>query len=115
MPYTPNTCHAGICAIVPDGAGGCCSSIAIAGLKIPTLASTTAWAARSKPAKMSSPGCGARVHEEAGIECDTLMLRGTIKPGPASASRVRTGSGFIFRIDSWHGEPLTENAEGVLV
>ena len=37
------------------------------------------------------------IREEAGLECDTLVLRGT-----------------IFRIDRWSGQPRSENPEGTL-
>ena len=54
------------------------------------------------------------VREEAGIECETLALRGTIS-WPGFGKHGEDWFGFIFRIDAWHGEMRTENAEGVLV
>ena len=53
------------------------------------------------------------VHEEAGIVCDELRLRGTIS-WPGFGKQGEDWFGFIFRIDRWSGEPLTENAEGTL-
>ncbi len=53
------------------------------------------------------------VREEAGIECDRLILRGTIS-WPGFGKHGEDWFGFIFRIDAWHGEPFTENAEGML-
>jgi 8-oxo-dGTP diphosphatase len=53
------------------------------------------------------------VREEAGLECDALVLRGTISwPGFGKAGE--DWFGFIFRIDRWHGTPLAENPEGTL-
>ncbi len=51
--------------------------------------------------------------EEAGIECDEIVLRGTIS-WPGFGKHGEDWFGFIFRIDRWHGEPLSRNAEGVL-
>jgi 8-oxo-dGTP diphosphatase len=53
------------------------------------------------------------VREEAGIDCDRLVLRGTIS-WPGFGKHGEDWFGFIFRIDAWHGEPLAENAEGTL-
>jgi 8-oxo-dGTP diphosphatase len=53
------------------------------------------------------------VREEAGIECDLVVLRGTIS-WPGFGKGGEDWFGFIFRIDRWHGTPLTENPEGTL-
>ncbi len=53
------------------------------------------------------------IREEAGIEPDAPMLRGTIN-WPGFGKDGENWFGFIFRIDRWHGEPCTENHEGVL-
>ena len=53
------------------------------------------------------------IHEEAGIECVSMQLRGTINWtnfGPNGEDWL----GFIFRIDTYSGELLRENAEGTL-
>ncbi len=53
------------------------------------------------------------IQEEAGIECKTIVLRGTINWtgfGPAGEDWL----GFIFRIDSYAGEPYPSNQEGTL-
>jgi len=53
------------------------------------------------------------IREEAGIECVTLLLRGTINWtgfGPKGEDWL----GFIYRIDDFEGEPATENEEGPL-
>jgi 8-oxo-dGTP diphosphatase len=51
--------------------------------------------------------------EEAGIECDEILLRGTINWtgfGPEGESWL----GFIFRVDRFSGTPFTSNDEGTL-
>jgi len=53
------------------------------------------------------------IREEAGIECEKTLLRGTINWtgfGPDGEDWL----GFIFRIDRFHGTPFAENNEGVL-
>ncbi len=53
------------------------------------------------------------IREEAGLQCDELRLRGTIS-WPGFGKHGEDWFGFIFRIDRWHGEPLTDNPEGSL-
>lgn len=53
------------------------------------------------------------IREEAGIECDDMVLRGTIS-WPGFGKNGEDWFGFIFRIDRWHGELFTQNAEGTL-
>jgi 8-oxo-dGTP diphosphatase len=53
------------------------------------------------------------IREEAGIECDRILLRGTIS-WPGFGPHGEDWLGFIFRIDRWHGTPLAENPEGTL-
>jgi 8-oxo-dGTP diphosphatase len=51
--------------------------------------------------------------EEAGIECEEMLLRGTINWtgfGPGGEDWL----GFIFRIDRFRGIPFASNPEGVL-
>ncbi|MCB1111334.1 MAG: 8-oxo-dGTP diphosphatase [Chlamydiales bacterium] len=53
------------------------------------------------------------IHEEAGITCTEMTLRGTINWtgfGPNGEDWL----GFIFRIDAFTGTPFTENHEGTL-
>lgn len=53
------------------------------------------------------------IREEAGIECQHMVLRGTINWtgfGPNGEDWL----GFIFVIESYSGEPLNENVEGRL-
>jgi 8-oxo-dGTP diphosphatase len=53
------------------------------------------------------------IREEANLECDAITLSGTIS-WPGFGKQGEDWFGFIFRIEKWHGEPLTENAEGTL-
>jgi 8-oxo-dGTP diphosphatase len=53
------------------------------------------------------------VREEAGIECESLRLAGTIS-WPGFGKGGEDWFGFIFRIDRFSGTPMTENAEGTL-
>ena len=53
------------------------------------------------------------IREEASIECETIVLRGTINWtgfGPEGENWL----GFIFRIDRFSGVPREENDEGTL-
>lgn len=54
------------------------------------------------------------IREEAGLECETLLLRGTIS-WPGFGKQGEDWFGFIFRIDRWTGIPRADNPEGVLV
>jgi 8-oxo-dGTP diphosphatase len=53
------------------------------------------------------------VREEAGIECDQLVLRGTIS-WPGFGKQGEDWFGFIFRVDRWSGQPRADNPEGTL-
>ena len=54
------------------------------------------------------------VREEAGLECDELVLRGTIS-WPGFGKHGEDWFGFVFRIDRWHGTLQAANAEGELL
>jgi 8-oxo-dGTP diphosphatase len=58
-------------------------------------------------------GLRREVREEAGIECETVVLRGTVS-WPGFGAHGEDWFGFVFRVDSFRGEPVTENAEGTL-
>ena len=58
-------------------------------------------------------GIRREIREEAGIECDRLVLRGTIS-WPGFGKHGEDWFGFIFRIDAFTGTPLAKNAEGTL-
>lgn len=54
------------------------------------------------------------IYEEAGIECQKIVLRGAINWtgfGPKEESWL----GFIFLITAFSGTPFTDNAEGSLI
>jgi 8-oxo-dGTP diphosphatase len=53
------------------------------------------------------------IREEAGIECESLVLRGTIN-WPGFGKGGEDWFGFIFRIDSFSGTPHDGNHEGTL-
>jgi 8-oxo-dGTP diphosphatase len=53
------------------------------------------------------------VREESGLECDEIVLRGTVS-WPGFGKHGEDWFGFIFRIDRFRGTPRTENAEGTL-
>ena len=53
------------------------------------------------------------IREESGLECATLLLRGTIS-WPGFGKDGEDWFGFIFRIDHFHGEACAANAEGDL-
>lgn len=53
------------------------------------------------------------IREEAGIECESLSLRGTLG-WPGFGKHGEDWFGFIFLIHRYSGEPVTSNAEGDL-
>ena len=58
-------------------------------------------------------GLKREIREEAGLECEQILLRGTIN-WPGFGKQGEDWFGFIFRIDRFHGTPLAENPEGTL-
>lgn len=58
-------------------------------------------------------GLRREIFEEAGIECTSLYLRGTIS-WPGFGKNGEDWFGFIFLIDGFRGTPKSENAEGTL-
>lgn len=59
-------------------------------------------------------GIKREVREEAGIDCEKILLRGTVS-WPGFGKHGEDWFGFIFRIDRFRGTPLPENPEGTLV
>ena len=53
------------------------------------------------------------IREESGIECDELVLRGTIS-WPGFGKHGEDWFGFIFRVDRWCGTARSDNSEGTL-
>ncbi len=58
-------------------------------------------------------GIKREIREEAGIEAEEVVLRGTIN-WPGFGKNGEDWFGFIFRIDRWSGTPNTHNTEGSL-
>ena len=61
----------------------------------------------------AAAGMRREIHEEAGIDCLAMQLRGTLS-WPGFGKHGEDWFGFIFRIERWQGQPLTRNAEGEL-
>ncbi len=59
-------------------------------------------------------GLRREVREESGLECEELLLRGTIS-WPGFGKHGEDWFGFLFRIDRYRGEPFADNPEGTLV
>ena len=58
-------------------------------------------------------GMRREIREEAGIECTSMQLRGTIS-WPGFGRNGEDWLGLVFVIDCWEGEPLRSNPEGTL-
>ncbi len=58
-------------------------------------------------------GLRREIREEAGIECEEIVLRGTIS-WPGFGKNGEDWFGFIFRVDRFRGAPFAENPEGTL-
>jgi 8-oxo-dGTP diphosphatase len=61
----------------------------------------------------AASGMRREIREEAGIECRSLDLAGTIS-WPGFGRDGANWFGFLFRIHDWTGTPLTANDEGSL-
>ena len=58
-------------------------------------------------------GMRREIHEEAGIDCTGLQLRGTIS-WPGFGKNGEDWLGFVFLIDAFEGTPFEANPEGTL-
>jgi 8-oxo-dGTP diphosphatase len=58
-------------------------------------------------------GLRREIREESSLECDALTLCGTVN-WPGFGKQGENWFGFVFRIDRFHGQPLSANAEGSL-
>ena len=54
------------------------------------------------------------VREESGLECDQILLRGTVS-WPGFGKHGEDWLAFVFRVDRYHGQPWTQNDDGPLV
>ncbi len=68
---------------------------------------------RLEPDEDIVSGMRREIFEEAGLSADALLLRGTIS-WPGFGKNGEDWFGFIFRVDSWHGEVSQGNHEGSL-
>jgi 8-oxo-dGTP diphosphatase len=68
---------------------------------------------RLEPDEDVATGMRREIFEESGIVAESLALRGTIS-WPGFGRDSSDWFGFIFRIDSWRGEPHEGNEEGTL-
>lgn len=59
-------------------------------------------------------GIRREIHEESGLECVQLVLRGTIS-WPGFGKNGEDWFVFLFRIDRYRGQARAENEEGTLV
>ena len=67
-----------------------------------------------EPDEDVAAGMRREVREEAGLECETLELAGTVSwPGFGRAGE--NWFGFLFRVPAWSGEPRERCPEGTLV
>lgn len=67
-----------------------------------------------EPMEDIAAGMRREIHEEAGIECLSMQLRGTLN-WPGFGKQGEDWLGFIFLIDRFSGEVPASNAEGDLV
>ena len=58
-------------------------------------------------------GMRREIHEEAGIDCDALSLRGTIS-WPGFGKQGEDWLGFVFVVTNYSGTPFSSNPEGTL-
>ena len=58
-------------------------------------------------------GMRREIHEEAGIDCDAMTLRGTIS-WPGFGKHGEDWLGFVFVVDAFEGTALERNPEGTL-
>jgi 8-oxo-dGTP diphosphatase len=65
------------------------------------------------PVENVAAGMKRELREEAGIEVEKMVLRGTVN-WPGFGKQGEDWLGFIFRIDQWSGTCLESNPEGAL-
>jgi 8-oxo-dGTP diphosphatase len=66
-----------------------------------------------EPDEDAVSGLRREIREEAGIECGQVDLAGTIS-WPGFGRHGENWFGFLFRVPTWTGTPLTANDEGSL-
>jgi 8-oxo-dGTP diphosphatase len=111
MPYTPILATLGY-VLAPDGR----SVLMVHRTRRPGdahLGKSNGLGGKLDPGEDVVAGLCREVREEAGIECEAVALRGTVN-WPGFGTNGEDWFGFVFRVDSYRGEPFTENAEGTL-
>jgi 8-oxo-dGTP diphosphatase len=68
---------------------------------------------RMEPGEDVLSGMRREIREESGLVAERVILRGTIS-WPGFGKKGEDWFGFIFRIESWHGEMHEGNHEGTL-
>jgi 8-oxo-dGTP diphosphatase len=58
-------------------------------------------------------GLRREVREEAGLECEELVFRGTLS-WPGFGKNGEDWFAFVFRVEHWTGTPRSDNPEGTL-
>lgn len=66
-----------------------------------------------EPDEDVAAGMRREIREEAGIECDEMVLRGTVS-WPGFGKHGEDWLGFVFLVTRYSGTPLERNAEGTL-
>jgi len=67
-----------------------------------------------EPGEDVGTGMRREIREEAGIECRSLRLAGTVS-WPGFGRHGEHWFGFVFRVDDWTGTPYGKNDEGTLL
>lgn len=66
-----------------------------------------------EPGEDIASGIRREIHEEADIAVTSMTLRGTVN-WPGFGAHGEDWFGFVFRVDTWTGEPPEANPEGTL-
>jgi 8-oxo-dGTP diphosphatase len=111
MPYTPILATLGY-VLSPDGR----QVLLIHRNRRPTdphFGKDNGLGGKLEPGEDVVSGMRREIHEESGLECQRLSLRGTIS-WPGFGTHGEDWFGFLFLVEQWTGTPRLENAEGTL-
>jgi 8-oxo-dGTP diphosphatase len=111
MPYTPILATLGY-VLSPDGQR-CLMVHRNARSSDHHLGKYNGLGGKLEPDEDAMSGMCREIREEAGIECQSLVLRGTLS-WPGFGRQGEDWFGFIFLVDRYAGEPPPSNAEGDL-
>ena len=112
MPYTPIVATLGY-VLSPDG-GNVLMVHRNARADDQHLGKYNGLGGKLEPLEDIAAGMRREIQEEAGIECLSMQLRGTLN-WPGFGKQGEDWLGFIFLIDRYRGEVPSRNAEGDLV